>query len=262
MGVLQRFERRLETLVEGAFAKVFKGEVHPREIALALQREIDDRKAIVSEDRVLVPNDFLVDLSPHDHDRLSPYAEPLAEELTAMIREHADEQGYRFVGPLKVGFEMAEDLDTGLFRIRSDVVPSARVDGGLVEKPVPAHQPALPPEDGVIVGNPRLLLNPEHVGAASPEARARQRTFPLRGELIVLGRSPECDLQLPDPGVSRRHAQLRYEEGVFVLEDLGSTNGTLVNNVPVGDRQLAPGDRIRLGNTTLVYERDEPTADR
>lgn len=256
MGVLQRFERRLETLVEGAFAKVFKGEVHPREIALALQREADDRRAIVSEDRVLVPNAFVVELSPHDHERLAPYSEPLAEELTAMLREHAEEQGYAFLGPLKLGFELSDDLDTGIFRVRSDVLAPARVDGGVISRQPAAHDPAPRPESE-LPGNPRLLLNPDHVGLASPEARARQRAFPLHGRRVVLGRSPDCDLQLTDPGVSRRHAELRFVDGGFLLEDLGSTNGTLVNNVPVGDRQLVSGDRIRLGSTTLVFERDE-----
>ncbi|MHB2022943.1 MAG: FhaA domain-containing protein, partial [Mycobacteriales bacterium] len=241
---------------EGAFAKVFKGEVHPREIALALQREVDDRKAIVSEDRVLIPNDFVVELSPRDYDRLAPYAEPLAEELIAMLREHASEQGYSFVGPVKLGFELVDELDTGFYRVRSDVVAPPRVDGAVVTRAAAAHDPA-PRPHSKLPGNPRLLLNPDHVGVASPEARARQRAFPLNGDRIVLGRSPDCDLQLTDPGVSRRHAELRLLDGVFVLEDLGSTNGTLVNNVPVGDRQLVSGDRIRLGSTTLIFERDE-----
>jgi hypothetical protein len=260
VGVLQRFERRLETLVEGAFAKVFKGEVHPREIALALQRETDDRKAIISADRVLVPNDFVVELGPHDYDRLAPYAEPLSDELLAMLREHADAEGYTFPGPLKLGFELADEVDTGLFRVHSNVLPAAKADGGIVQRHVPTPL-AAPARDGLLPGNPRLLLNPDHVGLASPEARGRQRTFALSSSRVVLGRAPECDLQLTDPGVSRKHAALSYDEDVFVLEDLGSTNGTLVNNVPVGSRQLAPGDRIKLGSTTLIFECDEPSSD-
>lgn len=257
MGVLQRFERRLETLVEGAFARVFKGEVHPREIALALQRDTDAQKAILSEDRVLVPNNFVVELGPHDYDRLSPYAEPLADELAGMIREHAEEQRYSFVGPVRVSLERSDEVDTGLFRIRSGAQPSARVSGGIIERPAPVP-PSPPPVNGSLPGNPRLLLHPAQVGMASPEAGGRQRTFILTHSSTTLGRSPDCDLQLADPGVSRRHAELECTGEVFVLKDLGSTNGTLVNNVPVSSRQLAPGDRIKLGSTVLIFERDEP----
>src|SRR5690348_16342771 len=113
VGVLQRFERRIGGLVEGAFAKVFKGDVQPVEIASALQRETDDRKTVVGQGKVLVPNDFVVEVGQHDHDRLSPWADPLGEELAAMVREHAAEQGYSFVGPVTVVLELMPDVDTG-----------------------------------------------------------------------------------------------------------------------------------------------------
>ena len=129
MGVLQRFERRLGGLVEGAFAKVFKGEVQPVEIASALQREADDRKTVVGEGKVLVPNDFVVELSDHDHSRLAPYEGPLGKELAAMVREHADEQGYSFVGPIKVRLEQVGQLETGIFRVRSGVSAGDLVEG-------------------------------------------------------------------------------------------------------------------------------------
>jgi hypothetical protein len=256
VGVLQRFERRLEGLVEGAFARVFRGEVHPTEIAAALQREADDRKAIISGNRVLVPNEYVVELSPHDHDRLAPYADPLSSELAELVQEHADEEAYSFPGPVRIRFELASDLDTGMFRVRSDVVPQAEASGGRLVVPQPGADAPMS-LDGALPGNPRLLLNPSEVGIASPESRGRQHVFPLLDRTVTLGRSPDCDLQLTDPGVSRRHARLRYLGETFIIEDLASTNGTLVNNMPVGERQLAPGDRIRLGSTTLVYQRDE-----
>src|SRR5438067_11267471 len=92
VGVLQRFERRLGGLVEGAFAKVFKGDVQPVEIASALQRESDDRKTVVGQGKVLVPNDFVVELGRHDHERLSPWGDQLSTGLAALVDEHAVEQ--------------------------------------------------------------------------------------------------------------------------------------------------------------------------
>ena len=102
MGVLDRFEKRLDRIVNGAFARTFKAEVEPVEVAAALQRECDDRAAIVDRSRRVVPNVFTVELGPHDYERLSPYAEPLDAEFSSMVREHAEEVGYVFFGPVEV----------------------------------------------------------------------------------------------------------------------------------------------------------------
>src|SRR5687767_13280983 len=99
MGVLQRFENRLEQLVSGAFARAFRSAVQPVEIAAALQREVDNSAQILSRNRRLVPNNFHVELSAADHERLAPYGSQLAAELTDMLREHAEEQSYVFTGP-------------------------------------------------------------------------------------------------------------------------------------------------------------------
>src|SRR5512144_2618731 len=98
MGVLQRFENRLEQMVSGAFARAFRSEVQPVEIASALQREVDNSAQILSRQRRLVPNEFTIELSPADHARLSQYSSTLTHELTEMLREHAEEQSYVFTG--------------------------------------------------------------------------------------------------------------------------------------------------------------------
>src|SRR5260370_13424488 len=92
VGVLQRFERRLEGMVEGAFARAFKSEVEPVEIASAVQREMDDRAAIVAQGRTLGPNDFVVELSGADHDRLEAYPDNLAIELPTLARRQPSVQ--------------------------------------------------------------------------------------------------------------------------------------------------------------------------
>lgn len=140
MGVLQRFERRLEGLVNGAFAKAFKSEVQPVEIASALQRECDDRAAPVSQGRVMVPNDFTVELGAHDYERLATYAGPLSAELGELLQEHGREQRYMFVGPVEVKFERVQDLTTGMFRIRSQAL------AGVVQ--VPGYPPQQAPGYG------------------------------------------------------------------------------------------------------------------
>jgi hypothetical protein len=260
VGVLQRFERRLGGLVEGAFAKVFKGDVQPVEIASALQRETDDRKTVVGQGKVLVPNDFVVELGQHDHDRLQPWAEPLGAELSAMVREHAAEQRYSFVGPVTVALELMPDVAAGAFRVRSGVSAGDLVDGGrLVVGRAGASDVAgagAPP--GAIPGNPRLVLTTGgKAPAGSPESRGEEQVLYLTHSVTVLGRAADADLKLNDPGVSRRHAEIRQEGGDFVVVDLGSTNGVRINDAAVSRHPLVPGDRLEIGSTTLVFRRDE-----
>ena len=125
MGVLKSFEQRLEGLVNGTFAKVFKSEVQPVEIAGALQRECDNNATIWNRERTVVPNDFIVELSTPDYERLSPYSGQLGDELSGMVRDYAKQQRYTFMGPIKVHLEKADDLDTGLYRVRSRTLASS-----------------------------------------------------------------------------------------------------------------------------------------
>jgi hypothetical protein len=244
VGVLQAFEKRLGGLVEGAFAKVFKGDVQPAEIASALQREADDRKAIVAAGRVLAPNDYVVELGDHDYARLEEWAEPLGAELAAMVREHAAESGYSFVGTVQVRFELHPDVGTGVFRVRSSQV--ATTEPAAPPVAVPARPPR-PAPDGAFPLRPRLIV------AVGDEESAYFLTHPV----TVIGRAVESDLRVEDPGVSRRHAELRYADGEVELIDLGSTNGVTVNGKPAGRSPLRDGDRIDVASTTLIFRRDE-----
>jgi hypothetical protein len=260
VGVLQRFERRLGGLVEGAFAKVFKGEVQPVEIASALQREADDRRTVVGEGKVLVPNDFVVELGGPDYTRLSPYEKPLGSELAKMVTEHAQEQGYSFVGPVTVLLEKHDDLDTGIFRVRSGVSAGDLVEGGIttLAGPGSSDRSAAAAPAGALPGRPRLVISAGgKAEQGSPEARGEEQAYFLTHAVTVIGRGVDADLRLNDPGVSRRHAELRYEGQAIILVDTGSTNGVRVNDVPVNRRQLSPGDRIELGSTVLIYQHGE-----
>ena len=214
VGVLQRFERRLEGMVQGAFAKAFGGWVEPVEVAAALTREAEDKKAIVAAGRVLVPNSYVVELGRSDADRLREYDEPLRKELAAMVSEAAQERGWSFVGPVEVAFTEVDDLMTGAFQVRSAVVAG--------EAPVVQQQ--------------------------QPHLEIGTRSVPIEGT-VVLGRGTEADVQLTDTGVSRRHAQITGNR----VTDLGSTNGTRVNGTRVTEAELVDGDRLTLGTTEIVY---------
>ncbi len=247
MGVLQRFERRLEGMVEGAFARAFKSELQPVEVASAVQREMDDRAAIVAQGRTLVPNDFVVEVAQSDRERLDVYADSLGTELATLARDYAREQGYSFVGPVRMRFEGVPDLTTGTFRIRSGVIRGHTVEAGEVRQPVSDLPRAPGPQ---FYGTPRLVVGP----GGAMEAGS---TYELQTPVTLLGRGTDCDLRLVDAGVSRHHAELRVEDGHVVLVDLGSTNGTYVNGQPVRRVGLTDGTHVTLGRTTLVFRQDD-----
>lgn len=231
MGVLQRFENRLEQMVSGAFARAFRSAVQPVEVAAALQREVDNSAQILSRNRRLVPNDFHVELSAADHERLAPYGSRLAEELTDMLREHADEQSYVFTGPVSISFETSDDLSTGRFRVRS----------AAIAKVTPSTQAS---------------VTDTAVRRASVVLEVNGMRHPLEPPGLVIGRGTDADLRINDPGVSRRHAEFRVTPGerapTVSVVDLGSTNGMHVNGQQVEQAALEDGATVKIGNTTMT----------
>ncbi|QPP07709.1 DUF3662 domain-containing protein [Streptomyces bathyalis] len=271
MGVLKRFEQRLEGLVNGTFAKVFKSEVQPVEIAGALQRECDNNATIWNRDRTVVPNDFIVELSAPDYERLSPYSGQLGDELGGMVRDYAKQQRYTFMGSVKVHLEKAEELDTGLYRVRSRTLASSASQqpqrasgapnnayggqGGYPPGASPAGAPPMP-------AGPPPGFAPGGGGGSMPRAETR-RWIEINGNrhqisrpTLVLGRSTEADVRVDDPGVSRRHCEIRAGDPASI-QDLGSTNGIVVDGQHTTRATLRDGSRIVVGSTTIIYRQAE-----
>ena len=264
MGVLKKFEQRLEGLVNGTFAKVFKSEVQPVEIAGALQRECDNNATIWNRDRTVVPNDFIVELSAPDFERLSPYSGQLGDELAGMVRDYAKQQRYTFMGPIKVHLEKADDLDTGLYRVRSRTLASS-TNQQAPGAPAPAA-PAAPaagrpggygyPPAAAPAGAPPM--------PAAPAAGTRMRYWveingarhQISRPTLVMGRSTEADVRIDDPGVSRRHCEIRTGTP-STIQDLGSTNGIVVDGQHTTRATLRDGSRIVVGSTTIIYRQAE-----
>jgi hypothetical protein len=272
---LQRFERRLEGIVSGVFARAFKGDVEPIELAAALKREIDNTARILSRDRRLVPNHFSIELGPDDFERLNAYGRTLNHELANELRDHADIQRYTFSGPIDIELVQRDDLPTGKFRVVSETVGSPQRRPAAYQPPEPQpyqQEPYVPPNEPVVQspppyqpyqqppqqsprrGHPQVML----------EVNGRRR--PVNPPGVVLGRGTDADIQINDPGVSRRHAEIRLmpegPSGIrVVLVDLGSTNGTLVNGRRTSEAELTDGATVRIGNTTMTLRlADEPMA--
>ena len=269
MGVLQRFERRLEGMVGLAFARIFKGKVHPAEIAKALQREADEQRSVLGEGRVLAPNVYIVSLGRTDFEHLGQWSDQLADELADMVAEHIDDEGYQVFDKVTVRLERDSDLPTGVFEVSSQVAdparPGPREDAAVAVPPAPGHPPLppLPPLRGRIATDTGRQ-GPSFTGRAGSRTSVTHVLVVdgpgTRHELStgrnVIGRGTEADIRLPDTGVSRKHVDVVLDGGVATVEDLGSTNGTLVNGRRVSRQALVDGDVIRIGHSVLVYRQD------
>ena len=269
MGVLQRFERRLEGMVGLAFARIFKGKVHPAEIAKALQREADEQRSVLGEGRVLAPNVYVVRLGETDFGHLGQWSDQLAAELADMVTEHIDDEGYQVFDKVTVRLERDDELPTGIFEVSSQVAdparPRSREDVALAPPPPPGSPafPPLPPLRGRTATDTGKQ-NPSIVGRAGSRPGIKHVLVVdgpgTRHELTtgrnVIGRGTEADIRLPDTGVSRKHVDVVLDGGTATVEDLGSTNGTLVNGRRVSRLALADGDVIRIGHSVLVYRQD------
>jgi hypothetical protein len=261
VGVFDRFEKGIERAVNGAFAKAFRSEVQPVEVASALRRECDDRATVVGRDRYIAPNTYVVELGSADYERIGEWEDALAGELGAVVTEHAGHQRYGFVGPVSVAFEEATDLDTGVFRLRSSTTQGAVP---APYPPYPAGQPAAPqyqaPEPeyppypgGQPAGYPPVPPPPMPGPALPAAVELNGQHYPLTAEVTVIGRSSETDLPLDDTGVSRRHAEIRRTPHGYELVDLGSTNGSFVNGERVSAVALTDGSLITIGRTRIVF---------
>jgi hypothetical protein len=241
VGGLQNFENRLEQMISGVFARAFRSAVQPVEISAALQRELDNNAQILSRERRLVPNNFHVELSATDLERLAPYDNALAREMTDQLRDHAEHQSYVFPGPVRISFDAAEDLTTGRFRVRS--AAQAKVTTNATD---------------TMYGRAKVFLE------------VNGTRHPLNPPGLVVGRGTDADLRINDPGISRRHVEFRVQLGrpqdggllSLGVHDLGSTNGMIVDGTRVREAALADGSTIRIGNTTLtvVLVDEEPTS--
>lgn len=216
--VLRGFERRLERLVEGTFARAFRSGVRPVELGRRLSRSMDDDRSVDVRGRTIAPNHFMISLADADYRRFGDVRDALRAELTEAAREHATERGYSFMGPAEVALAVDAGLYEGQFQVNASFRQGA---GG-------AGAGALVLADGSRV--------------------------PLTDKPIVIGRLADCDIVIEDSNASRRHAEVRPDGPDYLLTDLGSTNGTRLNGVSVRSQLLSHGDHIAIGAWAFVFE--------
>jgi hypothetical protein len=254
VSVLRSLEAKLEGLVGGAFNRAFRSKVEPVELARKLAKEMQDNQTR-SISNTYVPNHYTVWLSPDDRGHFEGYEDGVKKELSDYLLEYARTEGLALITRPTIDFETDERLSLGEFGIQAQLVQP------------PEEEAADWPEDaGAAAGDfgHTMVYSPDRSArridapAAAPGGQAMlvgqdKRTI-LSGSRLLIGRSRDCDVSVEDPNVSRRHAELRFEGGYWVIADLGSTNGVKVNGHRVDQARLEPGDEIVLGLARLRFE--------
>lgn len=205
-------------MVDGVFSRRSRGSIRPIELGRRLVREMDDNRSVDVKGRRIVPNDFTVMLNAIDHAGFGDIEDALVAELAEAAREYAREEGYHFMGPVTVSLAVDNGLRSGRFSIVSQLKQAA-TGPGMGSLVLPSGQ--------------RVDL----------------------GATVTVGRLPECTISVNDTNISRKHAEIRPGTSAFVVVDLGSTNGTLVNGIKItGEHRLADGDIISFGSTHVRFE--------
>jgi len=179
---------------------------------------MDDQRTVNVQGNVAAPNHFTITLGPDDYAQFAEIGESLSRALADEARTHAREENYVFMGPVEVHLNNDPDLGVGSFSL------SARFKEGA----------------GGTTGGTLVLA----VGGR----------VPLGGGPVLIGRATDATVRVGDSSVSRRHAEVRPSGDGWMLVDLGSTNGTRINGVPITEHRLEDGDTIAVGDATLRYE--------
>jgi hypothetical protein len=252
--VLRAIEQKIEALFEGVFGRAFRTNVQPVELARKLAKEMDDHRT-VSVSRVYVPNEYTVYLSTSDHEQFTGYQSSLVGELEEYLVEHAKRESYALLTPPRVLLEVDDDLDVGEFGIATRMVqprqgakrvaeePEGQAESGATMIYKPRSAPAAVAEDAP----------PPEVDREVASLAWDDQTMRIEKRRVLLGRSRECDIQVEDANVSRRHAELRQEGSSYWIVDLDSTNGVEVNGQRVTRAKLSSGDSFTVGSTEITF---------
>ncbi len=261
MGLLQKFEDSLDRVVNGAFAKAFKAEVQPVELAAALQRDVDDRASVLDRNRTVIPNVFHVELSDHDYKRLAVFKDALAAELATLVTTYAGEQHYTLLGEVRVTLSEDDELETGIFRVRSEAKAEVTSRAGVIEaaEPAPPAAPssAAPAEPEATSGPDEQSAAPSHEPSGSqsggqPRLEVGGQAYPLVRAITLMGRGTDADIRVEDPGVSRNHCEIVVGNPA-IIRDLKSTNGTFVDGDRIDECALTEGSIVKLGGTAFTF---------
>ena len=257
MRPLSGVERLLERLVERPAARLFGTQLRPVHVLRRIEREMEGG-TVVSVGRHVAPDRFTVRVNPADLPALEPL-DVVTADLASRALAFARARSLILLERPRVAIHPDSSIRRGEVEVEAALrgpAPDAHVpDSGPRGKPDDDSPGDLDDGFGAASGTrvyaipvattPRALLR-------ITEPDGRQRSVALDGRTMRIGRAADCEIALDDPQVSRQHARLQSRNGVLLLADVGSTNGTRVNGQRIREVALGVGDRIEVGGTELL----------
>ncbi len=266
MPPLAAIERFFERLFERQSARLFRARLQPLQLQRRIERAMESER-LATADRILVPNRFLVHLHPSDLEAFGDMTGSLASELADGALIFARTRHFTLVDRPTVEIVGDPRVD------RADIRVTARFAdpiAGHDRRPADRAEPDVDEPKGtsqderrgqVAIGGHSDTMVFTVPRSTAPAARLRvlapdgdERICEFDGTTLTIGRSADNDLTLADSRVSRHHARISGRRGTLVYADLGSTNGSRVNGVPVGELVLGVGDRIEVGDSVIIVE--------
>ena len=244
---LERFEAFAEQLLEGSLSRWAGGRLEPVEIAKRLAREMDAHQQ-VGAGKVFVPNRYQVYLNGATLKEFQPFKTALEDELGNYLVEVADRRQFSFVDRPRVTLEEESGVRPGDVRVSSQLTDAQGAELGAANMTQELQVAAIRSAAAA-------------AGTITAWLYDGQRQIPVRSARFSLGRALDNDLILESAGVSRHHAQVERRHGRYVLRDMGSTHGTLVNGQRVEEVVLRDGDVLTLGGQRLVFRVSAAPAD-
>ncbi|MBI5956234.1 MAG: DUF3662 and FHA domain-containing protein [Chloroflexi bacterium] len=244
MKALERFEDLIEQYAETSFVRLLGGQLQPVELAKRLIRAMEGHQTI-GPDKVIVPNKYEILLNPQDYTSFASWHGFLEQELASYLIQYAREHRFTLYGQATVAVKASDQVKSRTATVRVDLID--------IQEPPRAAAPV-----ALEAGHTQRLSLREMRALAHPLAlfvlSSGEGAYPMDKASVSLGRSLDNDVVLEDSRVSRHHARVRREGKGFVLEDLGSANGTWVNGKAVTRGRVADGDVLSLGGLELVFQ--------
>jgi Protein of unknown function (DUF3662)/Inner membrane component of T3SS, cytoplasmic domain len=241
MRFLAALERRLERAFERPAARLFATPIQPVQLQHRLERALEVER-VTSGGRVYAPDEYSVHLHPADLEVIREDAPDLERQLAEALVARARDRGYFMRASPMVRIVGDAETPRGEAHVGA-VVTGA--DDGLDGTGPPVEATAVYRAPAVATPLAELVVR---------EPAAGSRRVRLDGPLVRIGRGGENQVILADPKVSRHHGELRVRRGTLIYRDLGSTNGSLVNGTRITEMAVGLGDRIEVGDTTIVVE--------
>lgn len=233
---LARLENHLQSLIEGSAARLYPSDIRQKDLAHRLTQAMEAEIISRPDGQVIAPNVFILIINPSSAAELRTNKR-IFDDLAAAIQDYGTSAGFQFLQSPAILLEEDPQVPANEFLVlariyQKDLTPTSGIEARDLPDSIPC------PENSYLVVNGTWI-------------------FQLTKPVINIGRRPDNQLVIDDGRVSRIHAQLRAIRGAYVIFDLNTTGGTLVNGKRIHQCTLYPGDVISLAGVPLIFGQDE-----